>query len=152
MRRASATLLFASAITIAALGAAARPAAAQTAFVTPPINLLYQNFPNPFPSNASHVTCIWFDLAQRASDVKLGIYDLRGRLVRTILPSASVPSTLDAGYYGRSANGPLAGGCDARFTWDGRGSDGGTVPPGVYLVRLHVDGAWQTKKIIFRGP
>jgi flagellar hook assembly protein FlgD len=63
-----------------------------------------------------------------------------------------VPSTLEAGYYGRSANAPTAGGCDPRFTWDGRGSDGATVPPGVYLVRFHVDDAWQTKKIIFRGP
>lgn len=150
MRRA--TLLLASAVSIAAALAVARPAGAQATFVTPPINLLYQNFPNPFPSTASPVTCIWFDLAQRAGDVRLAIYDLRGRLVRTIVPSASVPSTLDAGYYGRSANGPMAGGCDARFTWDGRGSDGATVPPGVYLVRLHVDGSWQTKKIIFRGP
>jgi len=93
-----------------------------------------------------------FDLAQHSTCVTLAIYDLRGRLVRTIVPSASVPSTLDAGYYGRSSNGPLAGGCDARFTWDGHGSNGGSVPPGVYLVRLHVDGAWQTKKIIYRGP
>lgn len=152
MRRATTSLLSAAIVMVAASAVGARPAAAQTTFVTPPVNLLYQNFPNPFPSTASPVTCIWFDLAQRSSDVTLAIYDLRGRLVRTIVPSASVPSTLDAGYYGRSSNGPLAGGCDARFTWDGHGSNGGSVPPGVYLVRLHVDGAWQTKKIIYRGP
>ena len=135
---------------LSALGAS--PARAQATWSTPPINLLYQNFPNPFPSTTSPVTCIWFDLAQRAGDVKLAIYDVRGRLVRTLVPSASIPGTLDSGYYGRAGAGPLASGCDPRFTWDGRGSDGATVPPGVYLVRFHADDAWQTKKIIFRGP
>jgi len=149
MRRAIAVELMA----VAALSVfAASPASAQATWTTPPINLLYQNFPNPFPSTASRVTCIWFDLAQRAGDVKLAIYDVRGRLVRTLVPSASVPGTLDAGYYGRAGSGPLATGCDPRFAWDGRGSDGVTVPPGVYLVRFHADDAWQTKKIIFRGP
>jgi hypothetical protein len=139
-------------IVAGALALGARPAAGQAIFVTPPINLLYQNFPNPFPGTTSRVTCFWFDLAQRSDNVTLAVYDLRGRLVRTIVPSASVPSTLDAGYYGRSANSSGAGGCDARFTWDGKGSDGRGVPPGVYLVRLHAGNAWQTKKIVFRGP
>jgi len=136
----------------AASSIAARPAAAQATWATPPVNLLYQNFPNPLPSTASPVTCIWFDLAQRSGDVKLAIYDVRGRLVRTIIPSAAVPATLEAGYYGRSANSPTATGCDPRFTWDGRGSDGARVPPGAYLVRFRVDDAWQTRKIIYRGP
>jgi hypothetical protein len=152
MRRATSRLACAIAAIVAASALGARPARAQSAFIIPPINLLYQNFPNPFPSTASPVTCIWFDLAQRSEGVTLAIYDVRGRLVRTIIPSATVSSKLEAGYYGRSANGPMASGCDPRFTWDGRGSDGGSVPPGVYLVRLHVDDAWQTKKIIYRGP
>lgn len=129
-----------------------RPAQAQAAFATPPINLLYQNFPNPFPSPTAPITCIWFDLAQSSTGVAVAIYDLRGRLVRTIVPSAGVGSTLPAGYYGRNGNGPAAAGCDPRLTWDGRGSDGVIVPAGVYLLRLHVDDAWQTKKMIFRGP
>ena len=152
MRRAMPGLACAVAAIVAASVVGARPARAQGAFIIPPINLLYQNFPNPFPSTASPVTCIWFDLAQRSEGVTLAIYDVRGRLVRTVIPSATVPSTLEAGYYGRSANGPMAAGCDPRFTWDGRGSNGVSVPPGVYLVRLHVDDAWQTKKIIYRGP
>ena len=152
MRHATSGLACAVAAIVAASVIGARPARAQGTFIIPPINLLYQNFPNPFPSTASPVTCIWFDLAQRSEGVTLAIYDARGRLVRTIVPSATVPSKLEAGYYGRSANGPMAGGCDPRFTWDGRGSDGVSVPPGVYLVRLHVDDAWQTKKIIYRGP
>ncbi|HWE44359.1 MAG TPA: hypothetical protein VG432_17795 [Gemmatimonadaceae bacterium] len=152
MRDATPTLACAVAAILAASALGARQAQAQSALIVPPINLLYQNFPNPFPSTASPQTCIWFDLAQRSDLVTLAIYDVRGRLVRTIVPSATVSSTLDAGYYGRSANSPTAGGCDPRFTWDGRGSDGSSVPPGVYLARLHVDGAWQTKKIIYRGP
>lgn len=135
---------------LASLGAAV-PAGAQ-ASNTPPINLLYQNFPNPFPSSTSPVTCVWFDLAQNSSGVTLAIYDLRGRLVRTLVPSSTVSSTLPGGYYGRAGSGPTATGCDPRLSWDGRGSDGRVVPSGVYLVRLHVDDAWQTKKIIFRGP
>ena len=152
MRRATPGLACAAAAIVAASALGARPAQAQAGFVIPPINLLYQNFPNPFPSTASPVTCIWFDLAQRSEGVTLAIYDLRGRLVRTLVPSATVSSKLEAGYYGRAASGPIASGCDPRFTWDGRGSDGSSVPPGVYLVRLHVDDAWQTKKIIYRGP
>jgi hypothetical protein len=142
--RVAVALLFASSGT-------ALPAAAQGSPI-PPINLLYQNFPNPFPSSTSPVTCIWFDLAQNSSGVTLAIYDLRGRLVRTLVPSSSVSSTLPGGYYGRAGSGPTASGCDPRFSWDGRGSDGAVVPSGVYLVRLHVDDAWQTKKLIFRGP
>ena len=135
-----------------AAGAFARPALAQNPVATPPINLLYQNFPNPFPTAASAITCIWFDLAQNSAGVTLAIYDLRGHLVRTIVPSASVPSTLPGGYYGRSGTAPNSTGCDSRFVWDGRGSNGVVVPSGVYLVRFHVDDAWQTRKIIFRGP
>ncbi len=142
----------ARAIVMIAACAVAQPALAQAPAATPPINLLYQNFPNPFPTAASPVTCIWFDLAQTSAGVTLAIYDLRGHLVRTIVPSALVPSTLPGGYYGRSGSGPNATGCDSRFVWDGRGSNGVVVPSGVYLVRFHVDDAWQTRKIIFRGP
>ena len=127
-------------------------AASAQATGSPPVNLLYQNFPNPFPNAVNKVTCIWFDLAQNSRGVTLAVYDLRGRLVRTIVPAPSASSTLPAGYYGRAGSGPTAGGCDARYTWDGRGSDGIVVPPGVYLLRLHVDDAWQTRKIVFRGP
>ena len=114
------------------------------------ITVLYQNFPNPFPTAASPTTCLWFDLST-ASDVTLAVYDLRGHLVRTIVPSAQISGSLDAGSYGRPFVGASSG-CDPRFAWDGRASDGRSVPPGVYLARLHADGHWQTKKMVFRGP
>ena len=127
---------------------AAAPARAQES--TPGITLLYQNFPNPFPNGTSTTTCLWFDLRVEAA-VTLGIYDLRGRLVRTIAPSPLVSRVLPAGRYGRQSAGTNAG-CDPAFAWDGRGSDGNRVPPGVYLARLHADGRWQSRKIVFRGP
>ena len=114
------------------------------------ITVLYQNFPNPFPTPASATTCLWFDLSV-STDVTLTVYDLRGHLVRTIVPSPQVQGFLDAGSYGREVAGTNAG-CDPRFSWDGRASDGHSVPPGVYLARLHADGSWQTRKMVFRGP
>lgn len=113
------------------------------------ITVLYQNFPNPFPTASSATTCLWFDLSA-SSEVTLAVYDLRGRLVRTIVPSKEVEGYLGSGSYGRFIPGTNAG-CDPRFAWDGRGSDGHFVPPGVYLARLHADGHWQTKKMVFRG-
>lgn len=135
---------------VACLTAATPLHAPQGVAGKPPVTLLYQNFPNPFPSASSATTCLWFDLQSDAM-VALGIYDLRGHLVRTIVPSPQVPARLVAGYYGRVGS-VTAGGCDARFAWDGRGSDGRSVPAGVYLARLGANGSWQTRKIVFRGP
>ena len=140
--------LAAAVASIACLTAGARLRAPQA--TTPPVTLLYQNFPNPFPTASSATTCIWFDLQSDAT-VTLAVYDLRGRLVRTLVPSANVGARLSAGYYGRNGT-SIGGSCDPRFAWDGRGSDGRTVPPGVYLARLQANGSWQTRKIVFRGP
>lgn len=116
----------------------------------PAITLLYQNFPNPFPTPESRTTCIWFDLNKIAS-VSLTIHDARGHLVRHLLPNASSPQFLEAGRYGRAT--PTADqGCDPRLTWDGRADDGSTVPRGVYLIRLRVGGEQSIKKAVFQGP
>ena len=116
----------------------------------PAITLLYQNFPNPFPTAESRTTCIWFDLKTVAS-VSLTIHDARGHLVRRLLPNASSPQFLQAGRYGRAT--PTADqGCDPTLTWDGRADDGSTVPRGVYLIRLRVGGEQSIKKAVFQGP
>ena len=137
--------------TLAALAALAlglaRPAGAQAA---PPVTLLYQNFPNPFPTAGANATCIWFDLRDAAT-VRLAVYDLQGRLVRTLIPSPAFAGQLGPGWYGRATPGPSGTGCDDRFQWDGRGSDARPVPAGVYLLRLFANGGWQTKKMVFRG-
>src|ERR1700680_3349664 len=43
----------------------------------PPVTLLYQNFPNPFPALGQDATCLSFDLAI-AAEVQLDILDLSG--------------------------------------------------------------------------
>jgi subtilisin family serine protease len=117
----------------------------------PATTILFQNFPNPFPNRALGVmtSCIWFDIAT-AGEVSLDIYDIRGRLVRRLVPARDVPSRLDAGRYGRPAGNAL-GTCDPHFAWDGRDEQGAYVRPGVYLYRLSAPGFRDTKRIVFLG-
>jgi hypothetical protein len=117
----------------------------------PATTLLFQNFPNPFPNRSLGVntTCIWFDVAQPGS-VSLDVFDVRGRLVRRVVPSDQVPARLDAGRYGRPA-GDALGTCDPRFAWDGKDETGAYVRPGVYLYRLSAPGFRDTKRIVFLG-
>lgn len=72
-----------------------------------------------------------FTLARvKGSRVAIELYDLDGRLVRT-LPGQS----LDAGLYAPIGSGgrPLPG------RWDGRADSGELLPPGLYLYRVIVD-------------
>lgn len=117
----------------------------------PRATLLFQNFPNPFPANGLLTTCVWFDLAS-ASDVRIQVLDIRGNVVRTIVPSATVPGDLPAGRYGRGTGDiPNGFGCDGRFVWDGTASDGSLVPPGVYLLRMRADGVDTARRMLFLG-
>lgn len=117
---------------------------------TPPATLLYQNFPNPFPSATRSATCIWFDLAQPGA-VTLEILNLRGGVVRRLIPGSDFPTFLPAGRYGRGGPGVGGGLCDPRLTWDGRADDGEWLPAGVYLYKLKFGGVIQFKRIVFRG-
>lgn len=119
--------------------------------LAPATTVLFQNFPNPFPNRALGVTtsCIWFDIAT-PGNVRLEIFDIRGRLVRRFIPSTQLPSQLDVGRYGRPA-GDAPGTCDARFAWDGKDETGAYVRPGVYLYRLTAPGFQDTKRIVFLG-
>jgi hypothetical protein len=116
----------------------------------PAITLLYQNFPNPFPTSDSRFTCIWFDL-NRTTSVSLTVHDVRGNLVRRLLPNASTPQFLAPGRYGRATS-TAEDGCDPALTWDGRAADGSVVPRGVYLIRLRAGGTQSIKKAVFQGP
>ncbi len=111
--------------------------------------LLYQNFPNPFPTASSPVTCFWFDLA-KSDRVNLAIYDLRGNPVKTIVPGPDVSASLAAGEYGRNADQGQSG-CDPHYEWDGTDAAGHVVPPGIYFVRLRANGKDLVKKIVFLG-
>jgi hypothetical protein len=125
---------------------AQRAAAADSSL--PPVTLLYQNFPNPFPAEGQDATCLSFDLAV-AGEVQLDILDVRGSPVRHLVPGPSLGPMLAPGRYGRS----VAGGapCDPRLMWDGRADDGREVPAGVYLYKLRASGVTQFRRIVFRG-
>jgi hypothetical protein len=86
---------------------------------------LYQNEPNPF--NPS--TVIPFALHERAR-VRIRIYDVSGRLVRTLLDEVR-----DPGVYR-----------DVR--WDGRTDDGRSASSGVYFVRLQAGRIDQVRKMV----
>ena len=117
----------------------------------PRATLLYQNFPNPFPSGGLLATCVWFDLA-RTTDVQIQVLDIRGNVVRTLVPSANLSGQLSAGRYGRGTGDiPNGFGCDGRIIWDGTASDGTLVPTGVYLLRMRADGADIVRRMLFLG-
>ncbi len=118
----------------------------------PTVTLLFQNFPNPFPNPATGLTstCIWFDSA-KPGEVRLEILDLRGHLVRRLVPSGSIPGSLPAGRYGRPAVG-ATGQCNPHLAWDGRAEDGSWMPRGVYLIKLQTPDGTFFKRAVFLGP
>ncbi len=118
----------------------------------PPATLLFQNFPNPFPNLASGraTTCVWFDLAQTTT-VTLDILDIRGHVVRNLVPGDAFGTPLAAGRYGRPAVGGT-GSCDSRLEWDGRARDGTFVPQGIYLIRLKTPDSTFFKRAVYMGP
>jgi len=81
---------------------------------------LHPAFPNPF----SGATTIQYSLPE-ATDVKLEIFDMLGRLVATV------------------DSGEKAAGSHIRI-WDGRSSHGQNVAPGVYIARFSAARATQT--------
>ncbi len=87
---------------------------------------LGQNFPNPFNPQ----TTISFDLPGRddreVMPVRLEIFDIRGRLLKTLFEGE-----LEAGHY--------------QFSWDGRDDSGTMLPSGVYFYRLD-SGSWSSAR------
>jgi len=115
----------------------------------PPVTLLYQNFPNPFPNLefGGMETRVWFDLAQH-SRVELAVYDIRGRLVRKLIPGRGCGEVeLEPGLYGRDDVGETDS-CQA-YSWDGIDDRGQEVEPGVYLLRLRAGGVVNVRRIVF---
>ncbi|MDZ7373892.1 MAG: T9SS type A sorting domain-containing protein [candidate division KSB1 bacterium] len=97
----------------------ARPAAP-----TPKEFCLYDNYPNPF--NPS--TTLRYDLPTKAK-VLLQIYDLAGRLVKTLVNEEKV-----AGSY--------------QVSWDGTDEAGRTVASGVYFARMQAAEYQRTAKML----
>ncbi len=86
--------------------------------------VLGQNHPNPFNPR----TTIRFALP-RAQDVTLRIFDVQGKLVRTLVA------------------GPQAAGAH-EAVWEGRDDRGGQVPSGTYLYRLRSEDGEETRKML----
>jgi hypothetical protein len=84
---------------------------------------LSQNYPNPF----NPTTEIRFDIP-KSSSVKMVVYDIMGRVVRTL-----VDQKMEAGSH--------------RISWNGRDQAGNTVSSGVYFYHISADGFAATKKM-----
>ena len=80
--------------------------------------------PNPFDRS----TTIGFAMAE-AGPVRLMVFDLSGRLVRSLLDQR-----LESGEH--------------RVTWDGCGEDGSLLPSGMYLQRLDRDGRSSCSRVM----
>ena len=114
----------------------------------PQVTLLYQNFPNPFPVAGHAATCIWFDIAT-PGETELQVLDLRGGVVRRIIPNGALSGVLTPGRYGRGALGGTT--CDPQLSWDGRADDGRFAPPGVYILRFKTGQSLLYKRLVFLG-
>jgi hypothetical protein len=84
---------------------------------------LHPNYPNPF----NPATYIVFDTGRLAA-VLLGVYDIVGNRIRTL-----VDEVLPAGRH--------------QLQWNGRDDRGKPVASGIYFYRLKVDRSFQTRKM-----
>ena len=85
---------------------------------------LSQNYPNPF----NPMTTIRYDMKDKGL-VTVRIYDVAGRLVRTL-----VDEVKDAGAYSA--------------IWDGRNNIGAVVASGIYFYKMETAGFQATKKLV----
>lgn len=88
---------------------------------------LLANVPNPGRAG----TTLRFELPER-DDVTLAIYDVRGRLVRTLVQGSRGPGRHEV-------------------AWDGRTTSGARCAVGVYFYRLVTSVAEQTRRMILLG-
>jgi hypothetical protein len=88
---------------------------------------LSQNYPNPF----NPMTTIGFEIpgsAEERVDVTLRIYDVRGRLIRTLINGAKEPGAYEV-------------------TWDGRNDRGADLSSGVYFYKVSAGEFVSTRKM-----
>lgn len=83
-----------------------------------------QAYPNPSPGGS----VFRFNLS-RAGAIKVGVYDVAGRLVREL-------------HAGHAEDGPHA------LRWDGRDGNGRSVPSGIYLYRVEGIGLSEVRRVV----
>jgi hypothetical protein len=116
----------------------------------PLTDLMLTPFPTPFPLGAVTSTCVWFDL-RVGGKVLLDVSDLTGHIVKTIFPGPGASAFRPQGRYGRPFPGATTG-CNDEFSWNGTDRGGRIVPPGIYLIRLLVDGRLISRQhVVFKG-
>lgn len=86
--------------------------------------LLHSPIPNPFRNNLT----IQYQLAQ-PSKVSLSVYDVQGRLIRTL-----IKATCEPGIY--------------QEIWDAKDDNGRKVSTGIYFYQLETDDVSDTKKVV----
>jgi len=92
----------------------------ETTFDTPRITRIVGAYPNPFNTS----TNIEYDIANigdHLTHVRIIIYDVLGRTVRTVIDEKQYPGRHEA-------------------FWDGQDQSGNPVPSGVYFARLNLRG------------
>ena len=100
------------------------PVAVDLEFIQPTLFYLHTNYPNPF----NPTTTISYDLPKR-SQVTLGIYDLLGKRIKTLLNQSQ-----DVGV--------------KTVRWDGTDEFGRQVSAGVYLYQIKAGEFTQTRKML----
>ena len=85
---------------------------------------LMQNYPNPF----NPTTTISFAVPE-AGHVSVGIYDITGRLVSSLIDQNMAPGSYDV-------------------TWDGTDLTGAHVSAGMYIYSLQAEGVTLTRKMV----
>ncbi len=86
---------------------------------------LEQNRPNPF----NPLTSIAYSVPENTAEIELSVYDVTGRLVRTVASGKVVAGRHEA-------------------VWDGRDARGERVASGVYFVRLTDGKTTATKRMV----
>ena len=87
--------------------------------------LLYGNTPNPFNPR----TTIRFNAGRKAGPAQLAVFDVQGRLVRTLLDGTAGPGMVTC-------------------TWQGHTDAGREAASGVYFCRLRIAGEVFTRKML----
>lgn len=92
----------------------------------PERGMLVLGAPFPNPTSAGAQLAFWTGAAGFAA---ADVFDCAGRRVHSVVWRALAPG-------------------EHSFTWDGKTSDGTTVPAGVYFVRLHCSGGSRTGRMV----
>jgi hypothetical protein len=90
--------------------------------------VLHQNYPNPFNPTTS-IAFFVPDAGRTNGVLTLKIFDIRGRLIRVLWNDIAQP-----GYH--------------TVVWDGRETDGGAAPSGIYICRMEIAGMVQQIRMV----